>query len=532
LSDDRVRKSYIPSSGGPNLRAKDTGHYTSGESENHQKGGLDVTIGQYSELVRRWGWLIVLCALLGALAGFAVGWLMPPVYEAEVMLRVNPPAADTASTTALQVDTYAEILCTQTVLEEVIDHLGLNAAAEQLSEHVDASPIQDTQLILLTAQDMDPQRAIAIANEIAAVFIDTNTEESLQAELASLQETIYQTQASLDALGSPTTTTETAERDRLEALLNDYQSSYADLLISLEGVRRAETSAAGAVTIVEAAQEAHSVTSRLWMSLLLGTIPGGLLGAGLALLFEYNLGQTMATKSEVEALIDVPTLGVIAYIDGHDPLDALVTTVRPRSPIAEAYRVLRSNIGLVAGDPPPHTILVTSAERLEGKSTTAANLAIAAAQAGKRTILVDGNLRGPMLHRLFQQSNERGLSTAVMDENRNRASDYLVSTGLANLLLLPSGPPPSSPMLLLESVRLVQLFDDLKSQSDVVFIDSSALLPSHILDAALLASRCDATLLVVLATSTRTSQLIRARGRLTKAGARLLGVVLNGARPT
>jgi capsular exopolysaccharide synthesis family protein len=497
--------------------------------------------GQYGIVLRRWAWLIVLCALFGALVAATMIWLMPSVYEAEVTLRINPPGADSAASLAYadgrQIETYATLLCTQGVLEEVIANLGLNTTTEELVEHVSAVPVRDTQLIVLTVRDLDPQVAIAIANEIAAVFIEqqsalqssryTNTEGSLQSELVSIQETVYETQSALEALGTSTTAEGIAERERLEALLTEYQSSYADLLVSLEEVRRAEASAIGAVTIIAAAQEARPARSNFLSSMLLGALPGGLLGTGVALLFEFGLGRTMETKAEIEALIGTPTLGVIAHIDGDDPLDALITTVRPRSPIAEAYRVLRSNIGLAAD---AHTILVTSADLLEGKSTTAANLAIAAAQAGKRTILVDANLRRPVLHRLFQQGNESGFTTALMGEE-GRASDYLVSTGLPDLLLLPSGPPPPNPTALLESIRLVQLIDELKSQSDVVYFDGSSLLPAHILDATLLSSRCDATLLVVLATSTRANKLVRAKDRLAQAGARLLGVVLNGVRP-
>jgi non-specific protein-tyrosine kinase len=497
---------------------------------------------QFFGMLRRWAWLVVLCALVGSLVAFAVSWLSPSLYEASVTLRINPVASTDRAESAIysdvrQIETYAELLRTRVVLEETIDNLQLDTNVESLRARTHAASLHDTQLIVLTAQDPDPQQAAAIANEIAEVFIAqqmalqasryATSEETLQSELAEIQTAISQTQFDLNSLGTPTTPEGIEERSRLEAQLEDYQSSYADLLLSLDEVRQAQTSAVGAISITEPAQGARAASVYTWQIVLAGGAGGALLGAGIALWFEYRLGQTMATKAEVEALIGIPTLGMIARIDGNDPLDALITTVRPRSPVAEAYRVLQGNIGHAAFGQPAHTILITSASPLEGKSTTAANLAIAAAQSGKRTILVDGNLRRPVLHKLFQQSNQNGLSTALTAQNGDRASDYLVSTGLANLLLLPSGPLPPNPITLLESARLIQLIEDLKSQADVVFFDSPSLLPTHNLDAALLASRCDASLLVVLATSTRASSLIRAKERLAQAGARLVGIVLN-----
>lgn len=502
-----------------------------------------MNLGDYGTMLRRWGWLIAVVASVVALTVLAVSLLTPSTYEATVTLRINPTASTNTDeliyADTRQVDTYAELMCTRAVLEDVIYNLRLATTVEELSPCTGAAAIRDTQLIVLAVHDPDPMQAVAVVNEIAEVFIEQQivlqmsryeaSEASLESEVVAIQETIYRTQSEINALGTSTAMADVAERDRLRELLTEYQSSYADLIVSLDEVRQAQASVFGLITITEPAQEARPTSPGTWRNVLLGTVAGALLGLGIALLFEYCLGRTMETKAQVEALIGTPTLGVIAHIDGKDPLDALVTTVRPRSPITEAYRVLRGNIVYARGDRPTHTILITSAEPLEGKSITAANLAIAAAQAGKRAILVDGNLRRPVLHKLFQQHNERGLSTMLMGKNENRVSDYLVSTGLPNLLLLPSGPLPPNPITLLESPQLMQIIEDLTSQGDVAFIDSPSLLPTHMLDAALLASRCDATLLVVLATSTRANKLIRAKERLQQAGANLLGVVLNGA---
>lgn len=497
---------------------------------------------QYAIILRRWAWLIVLCTLLGGAAAFGASHLMVPVYEASTTLLINPAPASRASpdytsllTSERLAETYAELLRTRPVLDEVITRLGLGTDAETLVESVSVTPVRDTQLIVITVEDPNPQLAADIANEIVAVFVVQHreiqagryaaSEQNLQQELEQIQSDIDRTQASLDAIGDPITAEQVTERDRLDTLLAQYRSSYATVLESLEEVRLAEAQATDDVSIVEEAQPGGDpVRPRTSLNTVLVATLGGLVAVGVAFLTEY-LGETVRSNEEIEALIGASTLSVIARIEGKDLPDKLVTTTRPRSPVAEAYRVLRANIELSTVDQPIRALLVSSAGPLEGKSTTVANLAIAIAQSGKRIILVDTDLRRPTLHKLFQQTNKHGVTTALFRRDGVRASDHLVSTGLGGLLLMPSGPLPPNPAELLGSRRMAELVEELKSQADIVLFDSPPLLP--VADATLLASLCDAALLVVLAANTRADALVRAKEQLTQSGTRLLGVVLN-----
>lgn len=496
----------------------------------------------YMALVRRWLWLIVLCTLLAAGGGFVASQLTVPAYEASTTLLINQAPVSSTSpdynsvlTSERLARTYAELLRKRPVLEEVVANLGLDTDPDLLAQRVGVNAVRDTQLIVLTVEDIDPQRAADIANEIVAVFIQQNRElqssrysasiQSLELELAKLQEDIDNTQSRLDELQSATVPEELAERDRLQALLAQYRSSYATLLESYENVRLAEAQSTDSVSVAEEAQPKRlPVRPKTTLNIFLGGMVGGLFAIGIALLLE-QLDDTLKSTEEIEQLAGASTLGVIARIEGDNPAEKLVTAKRPRSQVAEAYRVLRANIEFSLIDNGIKTVVVTSAGPIEGKSTSVANLAVAMAQAGKRIILVDTDLRRPTLHQLFEQSNARGITTALIKQEGRSISDYLVPTGVRNLRLLPSGPLPPNPAELLGSQRMAELIENLRMRAELVLFDSPPLLA--VADTTILASVCDATLLVVLAASTKADSLRKATEQLAQSGTRLLGVILN-----
>lgn len=206
--------------------------------------------------------------------------------------------------------------------------------------------------------------------------------------------------------------------------------------------------------------------------------------------------------------------------------DGLITLTDPRSPVAEAYRTLRTNLYFSSLDRPIRTLVVTSAAPEEGKSTTLANLAVTIAQGGRRTILADCDLRRPSLHEIFGVSNAQGLTTMMMEASA-LAQPPLLATGVDNLWLLPSGPLPPNPAELLGSNRMDEVIAALKERADMVLFDAPPVIA--VTDAAVLASKVDAVLLVVSAGRTRREHVQRARALLDRAGIRLIGAVLNNA---
>lgn len=204
----------------------------------------------------------------------------------------------------------------------------------------------------------------------------------------------------------------------------------------------------------------------------------------------------------------------------------LITLTNPRSPATEAYRTLRTNLTFAALDKPIETLVVTSAAPGEGKSTVLANLAVTMAQGGRRTILVDADLRRPGLHEIFGIVNDRGLTTMIVEE-AGLDDPPLIDVGVDNLWLMPSGPMPPNPADILGSRKMEEVIAALRARADVVLFDAPPIIA--VTDAAVLGTKVDGVLLVVCAGRTRREHAQRARELLERVHVRIVGAVLNDA---
>ncbi len=206
--------------------------------------------------------------------------------------------------------------------------------------------------------------------------------------------------------------------------------------------------------------------------------------------------------------------------------EKLITRSNPRSPVAEAYRQLRTNIQFSSLDRPIKTLLITSTHPEEGKSTILANLATTFAQTGSRTILVDCDLRRPTLHRVFGVRNGVGLTSVILDPTM-REFPYQ-ECGVPNLRLLCSGPLPPNPSELLGSRRMAEVIEQLKTEADYVLFDSPPVVV--VTDAAVLASKVDGVMMVIYAGRTKRELAKKAKALLDKVNANIIGVVLNNVK--
>ena len=202
----------------------------------------------------------------------------------------------------------------------------------------------------------------------------------------------------------------------------------------------------------------------------------------------------------------------------------LVSITDPRSPASEAYRSLRTNLSFYSLDAPLRTLVVTSPAAGEGKSSTVANLAVTMAQSGRRTVLVDCDLRRPTLHELFGLKMTPGLTSVALDETVDLP---LQQTSVENLWLLSSGPKPPNPADLLGAARMDRLIDQLLERADFVLFDAPPVMAAA--DAAILGAKVDGVLLVIQAGKTRRDHSERARELLEKAKVRVIGAALTNA---
>ncbi|CUH94477.1 hypothetical protein P22_0543 [Propionispora sp. 2/2-37] len=201
----------------------------------------------------------------------------------------------------------------------------------------------------------------------------------------------------------------------------------------------------------------------------------------------------------------------------------LVVHEDAKSPIAEAYRTLRTNMQFAKLDGELKVIMFTSAGPDEGKSTTAANTAVALAQSGKSVLIVDCDLRKPVQYRIFAKKN-RGVTDILIEENIT-AAQLIVDTTIPNLRVLPSGPIPPNPSELLGSQSMTKLLEELKQTADVIIIDAPPAIA--VTDACVLASKVDGVILVLGAGLVRPDMARKAKELLIKAQGEILGVIMN-----
>ncbi|MBP1745380.1 MAG: putative exopolysaccharide biosynthesis protein, partial [Firmicutes bacterium] len=203
--------------------------------------------------------------------------------------------------------------------------------------------------------------------------------------------------------------------------------------------------------------------------------------------------------------------------------EELITINNPLSPVAEAYRTLRTNIQFSSIDKKVQVIAVTSSGPGEGKSTIAANLAVVTAQAGKKTLLIDCDQRKPRQHKVFGLSNEYGLSNLLAEEASFAA--VVQKSGVDNLLLLTSGTKPPNPSELLASSKMKNFIHSLRGQLDFIIIDTPPLL--MVTDAQLLSNYIDGYILTIASGEADREAAAKAKELLDNVNGKILGAVLN-----
>jgi capsular exopolysaccharide synthesis family protein len=415
---------------------------------------------------------IVAFTLAGLVVGGTVSLLSKPTYTAETQLFVA--IQNSGSVQELQqgntfsqarVQSYVKAATTPVVLQPAIDALGLDARPADLARRVKASADLNTVLISITASDSSPVQAASIA------------------------------QAAADSL--------------------------------IDAVEKLETPANGGSSPVRLSVIAPAVAPQVpsapntKLDLLLGAVLGFALGIGAAYVRKVT-DNKIRGEADLRKVTAAPILAGIAF-DAEATKSPLLTQAGAQSPRAESFRQLRTNLQFATVASSSNTILVTSSNPGEGKSTTAINLALAYAQSGRSVCLIDADLRRPMIGDYLGLERTAGLSTALI--RTADVTDLLQPWGEDDLVVLTSGRIPPNPSELLGSDEMKQLLLRLENSFDVVIIDTPPLLP--VTDAAVLAQAVDSVLLVVGAKRTKLNELERSLASLEMVGSRTLGVVLN-----
>ncbi len=265
---------------------------------------------------------------------------------------------------------------------------------------------------------------------------------------------------------------------------------------------------------------------RKYRTLASALVAGLLLGAGLALLRD-RLDGRMRSVEEIQTMIGLPVLGVVPQMGGrHTPIARAMTVhLDPRSVVAESYRTVRTAVYFGVGNSRSKTLLLTSPEPGDGKTTTASNLAIAIAQTGRSVLLLDADFRKPTQHKNLDVKDAIGLSSVLA--GREPLSKAVQHTGVQGLDILPCGPIPANPSEILNSREFGELVETLGNQYDHIIFDSPPV--NAVTDARILGAVCDATIMVLRADKSTRKGGEHARNALLAVGARILGVIVNDA---
>lgn len=359
----------------------------------------------------------------------------------------------------------------------------------------------------------------------------------LKAKISVMDQRLEEHDAKLRGLPEQTIQLAQMQRARQSA-----ERMYLNIVEKLQEVRIAEESEIGYASVVrEARVPALPVRPDKRRNMTLALLFSLALGVGLATV-RKRLDRKIYSPDEIRDR-DHAVIGVIpkmdrlikndfggaekVEMDGHTLDTRLVTLLNPVSSIAEAYRQLRTNVQFSQPDSTVQTLLVTSASPGEGKSVTAANLAVAMAQAGRRTLLIDADLRRPRVHTEFGLDREPGLSQLLF-ESEEPDLDGL-ATGVDNFFVLPAGRSIPNPAELLDSKRMRSLVAWLRSQFDIIVFDSPPVLLAT--DSVVLSTQCDATIVVGTAAQTTHPELEHCLETLDGVGAKIIGTVLNQFAP-
>ena len=422
-------------------------------------------------IARRWPTIIAL-TLIGMAVAAVLTITSTRMYSSSAQMFVSTSQADSGQAyqgelfSQQRAQSYARLLSGEEIARRVVKTLDLSMTPAELSDEISASVVLDTVLLEVTVTDERAQRAQQIAKTLSEEFV-----------------------------------------------------GYVAELETPEGLDAAPIKA----TVVDPASfSGDPVSPKPVLNLSIGLILGLALGLVTAVLREV-IDSTIKSPEDLARTIDSPLLGTITF-DKSTPKSPLITSLGTHHPRVEAFRILRTNLQFIDIDSSNRVFVITSSVPSEGKSTTAANVAIATALGGRRVALVEGDLRRPRIREYFGVEGAVGVTTTLIGRVTLDAAlqEHSPTPGLD---ILTSGTLPPNPSELLQTNAMAELIDDLRQRYDVVFIDAPPLLP--VTDAAILSTLADGVILVIRHGKTSREQLRSAVERLEAVGGRLLGTVIN-----
>lgn len=480
----------------------------------------------------RWRkWVIITTVFMMMLVVSIITFLTPPLYSSSATLRIATASSSSTYSDFYFADrliiTYMNIATSRPLLEELQKQLNL-----QKTPAVSVKQIPNTELIQISVEDQNPQIAMEAANTLGNILIsqgsafytgsDKSPAEILKeqvdkvgTELELLREKYYAHLANFP---------DDTEGNQINSEAVDLQQQlYFSLLSQYQTLLSRESIQSNIVSFVEKAIVPTTPSKpNLVVNFSLGFIISLITGFGLALLFD-TFDTTLHSSKEINVVTElIPTIGRIPNIKA--PRER-IHTFDGNSRLDEAMSNLRINFMSLINESRLRSFLIVSPMQNEGKTMALSNLAFSLAQAGKKIILVDCDLRVPSLHRVFDiQNRDKGLSEFLIGKADYK--DVITHTKSANLDVITAGLAARKPAVLLDSLKMKLLITKLLAEYELVFLDSPAILA--VTDASVLAPKVDGVILITRIGVTKKEKLIESIEQLNNVKARILGVVING----
>jgi polysaccharide biosynthesis transport protein len=492
-----------------------------------------VELRDYLAVFRRRKYLIAGVTLIAGVVAVALTSLMPSRYTATATLRVQPGSAfvggvvradDLAYLDRLE-NTYADLAKSGQVIDEVVRETGLREKPEVAVQGIANTELMDVQLTTAT-----PETAAAAANALAAELVtrvrDLNRTSYDEAEALFNRRASGIEQEIAAAVSERAALEEAAPSDenRLEILqlteeIASKRESLASLRAEHESFQVAQEARSLALSVVaQATPPTHSSNRHLALTLGIALLLGLVASAGLAFLAE-NLTLRFRSSDEIEEAVQAPILAAIPDVGAANGGGVF----NSGSKAEEAFRRLATTVLAARAKQHLRTVVVTSAEPHQGKSTVVANLGRTLAQSGRSVLLVDANLRSPVLHEFYGLPNEQGLSDILLGWPPHEER-LLHPTAIPGLWIMPAGRAANDPAMLLGSPEMETWVASIESRFDFVLFDSPAVLA--VTDPLALARNVDAVMLVARGDVLR-DRLSLAHRELGRLNSHFLGIVIN-----
>lgn len=498
--------------------------------QSFQTSGEFVDLRDYAAALRRWAWVIITLTALGLGLAFGYSEIQTPIYTAMAKVLINPPPGNATQNlyNTISVDTEAQVVESAPIATAAGAAMGASPPFTQLLKHVSVETTADTFILGIAYSDPEPAQAARGANAFAMAYLDykqqqtetqtTQQQASIESQIAELQREQREQNRILETYPAGT-----IEYRNARDVLSQLSIRLALLASSLAELPQFVNP--GQIILPAAAPRSPS-SPKVPLNAALGLLLG-LFGGVVAAFVLDRIDDRVHRGADLQFYLDAPVLAYVPHARGsRHQRPQLVLELEPRSPVAESYRTIRTNVLSMADKQGVKVIAIASPMQREGKSMTAANLSAALGQTDKRVLVISMDIRKPRIHEFFRLQNERGLSDILTGEAS--LGDVILKSETANVWLIPGGRVPQQPAELLQSPAMSSLLAEVRSTFDFAVIDCPPVL--GLADCLAVLPLVDAVLLVVKAGRTRGGTIIEAVDQLERVGVSVDAAIMNDVR--